>query len=154
MYRYTVLDKCTCVLNYCTSYIFLGTCKCSWTKNFWVSLAASVWVCVSFIPSECWNSKTLLVSINSSNAYIFVCTCTAPIDWYMVLFHCSDVERGEQQRSQLRSLQERVRQSEDSVRREREEKTSAIDRLARERGTCTCTCTACTHYYVRLSRTE
>ena len=51
------------------------------------------------------------------------------------VFYFSDVERAEQQRGQLKSLQERTRQSEDSVRREREEKTTAIDRLARERGT-------------------
>ena len=71
------------------------------------------------------------------------------------MFHCSDVERGEQQRGQLKNLQERVRQSEDSVRREREEKTTAIDRLARERGTCTCviichtlTCTCMCNMYM------
>ena len=53
---------------------------------------------------------------------------------YLCVNYCSDVERREDQRSQQRSLQERVRQLEEANRQHGEEKATTVDRLSRERG--------------------
>ena len=47
---------------------------------------------------------------------------------------CSHVESVEVERSELRRLEERVRQLEGEARQQAEEKTTAIDRLTKERG--------------------
>ena len=62
---------------------------------------------------------------------------------YLCVNYCSDIERREDERSQQRSLQERVRQLEEANRQHGEEKATAVDRLSRERGElrhvqCTC----------------
>ena len=61
----------------------------------------------------------------TSHECVYVC---------MYCLYSSHAESVEVERSELRRLEERVRQLEREARQQTEEKTTAIDRLTRERG--------------------
>ena len=72
---------------------------------------------------------TLYIYVRENTDIIMIMTCIIKLN-----FVFSRAESAEVERSELRRLEERVRQLEGEARQQAEEKTTAINRLTRERG--------------------